>query len=66
MSKQLFLSAGSKIFENAKGLRNNPTLAETTLWGYLKGNRLGVKFRRQHPLGNIYSRFLLPSTQINN
>jgi len=27
------------------------TLAETILWGHLKGKQLGVKFRRQHPLG---------------
>lgn len=27
------------------------TAAETLLWGYLKGNQLGAKFRRQHPLG---------------
>jgi cyclase len=23
---------------------------EETVWGYLSGNKLGVKFRRQHPL----------------
>src|SRR5476651_95203 len=27
------------------------TSAEILLWGYLKGNQLGAKFRRQHPLG---------------
>ncbi len=27
------------------------TAAETTLWGHIKGNQLGVRFRRQHPLG---------------
>lgn len=25
--------------------------SETLLWGHLKGNQLGTKFRRQHPLG---------------
>jgi len=29
------------------------TPAENLLWGYLKGNRLGIKFRRQHPI-DIY------------
>jgi cyclase len=51
MSKHLFLSAGPEIFKNAHRLRNNMTHAETILWGHLKGNQLGRKFRRQHPLG---------------
>ncbi len=51
MSKHLFLSAGPEIFENARALRYNMTKAETILWGYLKGNQLDVRFRRQHPLG---------------
>jgi cyclase len=51
MSRHLFLSAGPEIFENAKTLRYNMTKAETILWGYLKSNQLGVRFRRQHPLG---------------
>ncbi|PAW93790.1 imidazole glycerol phosphate synthase subunit HisF [Mucilaginibacter sp. MD40] len=51
MSKKFFLGAGPEIFEYAKGLRYNMTAAETTLWGHIKGNQLGVRFRRQHPLG---------------
>jgi cyclase len=53
MSKKLFLGAGAPIFRNAEKLRHNPTHAELLLWGYLKSNQLGVKFRRQHPL-SIY------------
>lgn len=51
MSKHLFLSAGPEIFENAKSLRYNVSQAETVLWGHLKSNQLGFKFRRQHPVG---------------
>jgi cyclase len=51
MSKKLFLGAGAHIFKNAEALRYNMTQAELILWGHLKGNQLGVKFRRQHPLG---------------
>jgi cyclase len=51
MKKQMFLGAGSSIFKNAHALRNNMTPAEMVLWGRLKGNQLGLKFRRQHPLG---------------
>jgi cyclase len=51
MKKQMFLGAGHLIFKNAEALRNNLTQAEMLLWGHLKGSQLGVKFRRQHPLG---------------
>jgi len=32
-------------------MRKEMTIAERTLWKSLKGNQLGVKFRRQHPIG---------------
>ena len=47
----MFLGAGDLIFKNAAALRNTMTPAEMLLWGHLKGNQLGTKFRRQHPLG---------------
>jgi cyclase len=45
------LGASHLLYKNAGELRNNPTAAESVLWQYLNGNQLGVKFRRQHPLG---------------
>ena len=51
MRQKMFLGASNLIFENATQLKRNMTLAETILWGHLKGSQLGVKFRRQHPLG---------------
>lgn len=51
MKKRMFLGAGHFIFRNAEALRSEMTQAETILWGYLKGNKLNVKWRRQHPLG---------------
>jgi cyclase len=51
MSKKLFLGADRNVFRNAEVLRHNPTQAELILWGHLNGKQLGVKFRRQHPLG---------------
>ncbi len=47
----MFLGANHLIFKNAESLRENMTPAEMVLWGRLKGSQLGVKFRRQHPLG---------------
>ncbi len=32
-------------------LRNNPTASEGILWQCLRGQKLGVKFRRQHSIG---------------
>jgi cyclase len=51
MKKRMFFGAGDLIFKNAQHLRYNVTPAEHRLWECLKGNQLGVKFRRQHPLG---------------
>ncbi len=52
MRKQkMFLDPDRLIFQNAEVLRRNMTPAETLLWEYLKNSQLGVKFRRQHPIG---------------
>jgi len=36
--------------KNAKSNRRNPTPAESLLWEELRGRKLGVRFRRQHPI----------------
>ena len=42
-----------KTMHRAGELRKEPTPAEQKLWTYLRGNKLnGVKFRRQHAIGN--------------
>lgn len=43
------------LYQRARELRNNATLAESILWTYLKSKPLGFKFRRQHP----YSIYIL-------
>jgi very-short-patch-repair endonuclease len=49
--ESMWKGAGPEIFERAKALRNNMTIAEAKLWDELKGNKLsGLKFRRQHPV----------------
>jgi len=35
----------------ARAMRKAPTRSEALLWAQLRGNKLGVHFRRQHPLG---------------
>jgi cyclase len=60
----MFRSASNLIFGNASNLRNNPTDAERTLWYLLKGNALGVKFRRQHPIGRFILDFYCHSERL--
>ncbi len=60
----MFFGAGNLIFERAKELRKNLTNAELVLWGYLKQNPLGCKFRRQHPLGIYIADFYCHSLKL--
>ena len=53
----MFYNADPLLFERAKELRRNLTQAEMVLWGYLKTNPLGYKFRRQHPFFNYIADF---------
>ena len=47
----MFEGASFLLFEKAKNLRKNMTVAEEVLWMYLKKGIGGYKFRRQHPIG---------------
>ena len=42
---------------NAPTLRSGMTDAERRLWSCLRSEQLGVKFRRQHPLGTYVADF---------
>ena len=42
---------------NARALRQGMTDSERKLWSGLRGEQLGVKFRRQHPFGNYIADF---------
>ena len=42
---------------NARVLRRGMTDSERKLWSRLRMQQLGVKFRRQHPLGNYVADF---------
>lgn len=43
-----------------QALRNNLTQPEQTLWAQLRGQQLGVKFRRQHGIGHYIVDFYCP------
>ena len=44
--------------EMAKWNRQKPTEAEDILWQHLRGSNLGLRFRRQHPIGNYIADFV--------
>ena len=47
----------SKTLQNARELRKNLTDAETLLWSLLRKEQLGIKFRKQHPIGPYIADF---------
>ncbi|WP_230659844.1 endonuclease domain-containing protein [Psychrobacter sp. I-STPA10] len=49
---------------NAKSLRQNMTEAERKLWQRLRGSQLGVKFRRQVPIGGYVVDFFTHSNNL--
>ena len=51
-------TAYALLKENARRQRLNPTDAESVLWGELRGNMPGVKFRRQHIIGSYIVDFV--------
>lgn len=49
---------------NARVLRRDMTDSERKLWAHLRSEQLGVKFRRQHPLGNYVADFACLSPKL--
>jgi len=56
--------ATPKGYENARKLRKELTPAERKLWAYLRGDNLGVNFRRQHAIGNYITDFCSPKAKL--
>ena len=50
--------------EHAAYNRNHPTEAEALLWEYLSANRLGVRFKRQHIIGDYIADFVCLSHKL--
>ncbi len=46
-----------EMIERAQALRSNATVVEQRLWAQLRARKLGVKFRRQHPIGPYIADF---------
>jgi len=54
----------SKILDKRKLLRKNQTPQEVILWKYLRGNKLGVKFKRQFSVGPYILDFYSPKNKL--
>jgi very-short-patch-repair endonuclease len=50
--------------KHARQLRKSMTDVEQHLWKYLRGKQLGVKFRKQHPVGPFIADFAAPEVQL--
>ena len=50
--------------ERARTMRHEPTPAEAKLWQHLRGNQLGVKFRRQHSIDRYIADFICLSHKL--
>ena len=48
----------AKGYDTARKLRKEPTPAERKLWAYIRNDKLGVNFRRQHAIGNFIPDFV--------
>ncbi len=50
--------------QNAIELRRESTPAERKLWSRIRGDQLGVNFRRQHAIGNYITDFCSPKAKL--
>lgn len=56
--------AKERIITKARQLRKEDTSAEKLLWKKLRGNKLGVKWRRQHPIDMYILDFYCPKAKL--
>ena len=50
--------------ERAHAMRHQPTESEAKLWEALRGGQLGVRFKRQVPIGEFIVDFLAPAVKL--
>ena len=54
----------TKNLEKRKSLRKNQTPQEIILWGHLRRNKFGVKFKRQYSVGSYILDFYSPKNKL--
>ena len=53
-----------ELTKRAREMRRKPTAGEARLWHRLRGRQLGVRFRRQEPIGPYVADFVCKSTRL--
>lgn len=69
MEEKLYFRTSSPDYyaylkENSKRMRGNQTMGESALWQNLRGKQLGVKFRRQHAIGDYIADFVCLTSKL--
>jgi adenine-specific DNA-methyltransferase len=54
----------ARLVERAREFRKESTSSEAALWKVLRGGRVGVRFRRQQPIGPFVVDFFCPSHRL--
>ena len=52
------------LLDKAREMRKNPTEAESVLWPFLSGDKMGAHFRRQHPVFGYIPDFICISHRL--
>lgn len=52
------------LLDKAREMRKNPTEAESVLWQFLSGDKMGAHFRRQHPVFGYIPDFICISHRL--
>lgn len=63
-AKRVMDGEGSNLVVRARDLRQRMTDAERLLWSRLRRRFLGIKFRRQYPLGPFIADFACPAKRL--
>ena len=58
------MRAPEKTIRRARDLRHDMTLPEIVLWQALRRSMLGLRFRRQHPIGAYILDFYCPAARL--
>ena len=64
MIKKLFFMSVLKTILKARVLRQEETKTEKILWQKLRNKKLGIKFRRQHPVDMYILDFYAPDIKL--
>jgi very-short-patch-repair endonuclease len=59
-----YRGVSSQLSESARDLRHNQTIPEKHLWKHLRRRNLGLRIRRQHPVGPFVLDFYVAEVKL--